>query len=186
MDAIPPKTDKDLWVEMSIREISTQADFAGIAYAQLDPKARNSNAALFSSIHSFLSHCAMVSKMLVAKDDGRPRRSVGSVLKVSASSLIHERTFRHHLEHYDERLKQWTRKHGVNSLIGDYNIGPKSALAGQNMIHVRYYEPDTQVFTFLNNDFDLGEMAEEVRRIKNLADQWIMKVEAKEIMPPFV
>src|SRR3989344_2204649 len=80
---VPNKTEKDLWVEMSIREIWTQAHFAEIAYSHIDPKAASGNDAVFSSIHSFLSHCAMVSKMLSASDDDNPPKLIGDVLGIS-------------------------------------------------------------------------------------------------------
>jgi len=76
---MPTKTEKDLWVEMSIREIWTQAHFAEIAFSHVDPKAASNNDAVFSSIHSFLSHCAMVSKMLSAKYDNNAPRSIGDI-----------------------------------------------------------------------------------------------------------
>ena len=180
------KTDKDLWVEMSIREISTQAHFAGIAYGRLDPKARSNNDAIFSSIYSFLSHCAMVSKMLAAKDDGSPPKSIGSVVHVPGSSLIHKRVFRNHLEHYDERLKAWIGSYGVNSMIGTYNIGPKSALSMPGMVYVSHYDPSTQTFTFVNDDFDLRKLANEAERIKVLADEWVMDMSSGAISPPFL
>lgn len=78
-----------------------------------------------------------------------------------------------HLEHYDERLKQWIREKGINSNIGTYNIGPKSMIQIPNMIFVSHYDPSDNTFTFVNEDFDLGLMLEEVQRIKKLADDWV-------------
>jgi hypothetical protein len=170
---MPIKTEKDLWVEMSIREISTQAHFAEIAYSHIDPKAANGSDAVFSSIHSFLSHCAMVSKMLSSKYDESTQQSIGDVLGISTSSSIHTTTFRNHLEHYDERLRRWIRQYGVNIMIGDHNIGPKSAFKIQNMVFVRHYDPTTSIFTFVNDDFDLGVLFGEVQSVKGIADKWI-------------
>lgn len=192
---MPIKTEKDLWIEMSIREIWTQAHFAEIAYSHIDPKAANGNDAVFSSIHSFLSHCAMVSKMLMAND--YPERkgllkifaeyliklellkkqktiAIGSILGIKESSIIHKRKFRNHLEHYDERLKKWIRKYGTNIHVGTYNIGPKSEIP--DMLFVSHYDPSTQVFTFVNEDFDLGQLFEEVQRIKVIAATWVNKI----------
>lgn len=183
---MPNKTEKDLWVEMSIREIWTQAHFAEIAYTHIDPKATNGNDAVFSSIHSFLSHCAMVSKILAATDDGNPPKSIGDVLKVQSTSVVHQRIFRNHLEHYDERLKEWIRQFGVNSMIGTYNVGPKSSVQAPNMVFVSHYDPSTETFTFVNDDFDLAAMHAEVQKIKTLADNWVKEMESKKINPPFI
>ena len=173
------RTERDFWIEMSIREIWTQAHFAELAYRNINPKAERSTDAVFSSIHSFLSHCAMVSKMLSAKDQETPPKSIGDILGISKSSPIHNRKFRNHLEHYNERLKQWIRKKGISSAIGTYNIGPKSMIGIPNMIFVSHYDPSDNTFTFVNEDFDLGLMLKEVRRIKELADDWV-KAKTKE------
>lgn len=183
---MPNKTEKDLWVEMSIREIWTQAHFAEIAYSHVDPKAANANDAVFSSIHSFLSHCAMISKMLKAADDSTPPKSIGNVLGISDVSLIHQRIFRNHLEHYDERLKSWIKQHGVGVNIGTYNIGPRSAIQIPNMVFVSHYDPNNQTFTFVNEDFDLGAMFKEVKRIKSIVDSWVEGTESRKINPPFI
>lgn len=165
------KTEKDLWLEMSIREIQTQAHFAEISYFNIEQKAVSGNDAIFSSIHSFLSHCAMISKMLSAKYDSSTTQAIGNILGIE-DSPIHIRTLRNHLEHYDERLKKWIEKHGVNIMIGDHNIGPKSAFNIPNMVNVRHYDPTTKSFTFLDNDFDLGSMFVEVRRIETITHSW--------------
>ncbi len=180
------RTPKDFWVEMSIREISTQAHFAGIAFSHLDPKAAANNDAVFSSIHSFLSHCAMVSKMLAAKDDGKPPKSIGDVLGVSCTSLIHQRVFRNHLEHYDERLKAWIKKYALKSMIGTYNIGPKSAMQIPDLVFVSHYDPASGIFTFVNDNFDLTMMFAEVQRIQAMADDWVHCIETGQTSPPFI
>ena len=183
---MPNKTAKDLWVEMSIREISTQAHFAEIAYSHIDPKAINGDDAVFSSIHSFLSHCAMISKMLAATDNGNPPKFIGGVLGIADTSIVHKRVFRNHLEHYDDRLKKWINKFGVNSNIGTYNIGPKTAIQIPNLVFVSHYDPSKGVFTFVNDDFDLTVMANEVQKIKQIADQWVKDMERAKIIPPFI
>lgn len=200
------RTEKDFWIEMSIREIWTQAHFAELAYQNIDPKAQHDTDAVFSSIHSFLSHCAMVSKLLKAKDR-KDRKlswllkainslflkigfykkpiSIGSVLGILDSSIVHKRRFRNYLEHYDEELKKWIRKEGFNRMIGTYNVGPKSAFQVPNMLYVRHYDPITNIFTFVGKDFNLKELYEEVQQIKVTADDWVQKMQSGEIVLPF-
>lgn len=180
------KTEKDLWVEMSIREIWTQAHFAEIAYSHIDPKAISGTDAVFSSIHSFLSHCAMVSKMLKATENSAPQKSIGDVLGIPNNSVIHEREFRNHLEHYDERLTKWIGQYGPDANIGTYNIGSRSAFRIKNFVFVSHYDSDTQTFTFVNEDFNLGTMMSEVEKVKSMADNWVKGVEGKKINPPFI
>ena len=183
---MPQKKEKDLWVEMSIREIYTQAHFAGIAYSHLNLKAVTGTDLVFSSIHSFLSHCAMISKMLKATDNENPPHSIGSVLGISQDSLIHSRVFRNHLEHYDERLQNWIQRFGASPNIGTYNIGSKSALSIPNFVFVSHYDPNTQIFTFVNDDFNLGAMSVVAAQIKDTADDWVQKMQQGTIQPPFI
>ena len=161
---------------MSIREIWTQAHFAQIAYSHIDSAGGN-NDTVFSSIHSFLSHCAIVSKMLVAKDDEKPPKSIGDILGVPNASLIHKRVFRNHLEHYNERLKRWIKKYGVNKTFGTYNVAPKSAFQIPNMVFVSNYDPQSHIFTFVDDDFNLYDLFVEAQRIKDIAGNWVKAME---------
>jgi len=191
------KTEKDFWIEMSIREIWTQCHFAELAYKNIYPKVKRGTDGAFSSIHSFLSHCAMVSKMLKAQDEtiykNAPIRvirryleklgickidkpdSIGEILGISGNSIIHNRKFRNQLEHYDKELKRWIRKKGINSNIGTYNIGLKSMIQAPNIVYISHYDPKKTTFTFINKDINLSELYTDVKRIKKLADEWVKK-----------
>ena len=179
------KTEKDLWIEMSISEISTQARFADIAYKNINLKAVRDNDAIFSSIHSFLSHCAMISKMLKATDQGTPPISIGVVLGIALTSVIHKRKFRNNLEHYDKELKRWIAQYGVDVNIGTNNIGPKAAIKAANMIFVSHYDPTDNTFTFVNKDFDLTLLYNESQAIRDIADKWTEAVILGRTQPPF-
>jgi len=178
------KTKKDLWVEMSIREIWTQTNFAKIAYSHINQKAMAKNDLIFSSIHSFLSHCAMISKMLSATDSNK--KTIGDIIGVKNTSLIHKRKFRNSLEHYDKELKKWIDKFPINVAIGTYNIGPKSAIQCSNIILVSHYDPATKIFTFVNNDFNLEKLFIEAKKVKGNADKWVIRMEQGAITPPFI
>ena len=166
------RNKKDFWIEMSIREIWTQCHFAEIAYSNINDKSRRSTDLIFSSIHSFLSHCAMISKMLKAYDEEDKALSIGSILNISLDSIIHKRKFRNNLEHYDKELKNWIGKYPKGVNIGTYNIGPKNFFKG-NILLVSHYDPITSNFTFVNEDFNLNEMLSEVSRVKVIADDWV-------------
>jgi hypothetical protein len=178
------RSKKDLWVEMSIREIWTQCHFAEIAYSHIDPKASAGTDLVFSSIHSLLSHSAVVSKMLKAKFE-ESSISIGDVLNVPLTSIIHEINFRNSLEHYDKELKKWIEKYPADINVGTYNIGPKNMLEG-NIVFVSHYDPATNNFTFVDEDFNLKNLSIELSNIKSKADGWVKKMEAQEIEPPFI
>lgn len=99
--------------------------------------------------------------------------------------LIHNRKFRNNLEHYDERLKRWIGQYGTGATIGTYNVGPKSAFKIPNIIYISHYDPTDKTFTFVNEDFDLGILYNEVQGIKAIADAWVRKMQAGIIKPPF-
>jgi len=193
------KTEKDLWIEMSIREIWTQTHFAEISFNNINVKSANNTDLVFSSIHSFLSHCANTSKMLKASDEKRGIIShvlrifhkskktiiIGDVLNIPKSSIIHNRKFRNHLEHYDERLKKWIKDKGPNINIGTYNIGPKSAIKATHFIFVTHYDPTNHKFTFVDKDIKLDDLYLEVKKINNIADTWVNKMQTGAIRPPF-
>ena len=157
-----------------------------ISYNNICSKAASSTDLVFSSIHSFLSHCTMISKMLKGKDSDKPLKCIGDVLKIPVTSCIHDRTSRNSLEHYDERLKSWISAFGPDCNIGTYNIGPKSALSIPGLVFVSHYDPIQQVFTFINEDFDIAKIYNEVCRIKKAADDWVNGLQSGLVVPPLI
>lgn len=179
------KTEKDLWVEMSIREIWTQAHFAGLTYANIDRKAVGGTDGVFSSIHSFFSHCAMVSKMLKANYQ-KGSKSIGDILGISDSSPIHNRKFRNSLEHYDKELKKWIKKKGACISIGTYNVGPKSMIKIPDIVFISHYDPNNNTYTFVDEDINLTILHSEVINIKKMADKWVKSMESGLLQTPFI
>lgn len=162
---------EDFWIHMSIFEIRAQAQFAEMAFKNIGEKpGRGDEWAVFSSIHSFLSHCAMVSKMLTAKGT---RRSVYEALGLPVDSIVHDRQFRNHLEHYDERLKQWIKKAGVGSRIINHIVGHRADLPTRNTVIISFYDPYERIFTFVDEEFDLGKLFKCVEAIKKTANTWL-------------
>lgn len=183
------KSKSDLWVEMSIREISTQSLFAQMAYNNLRSEKITTDVVFFS-IHSFLSHTAIISKLLKAKNAfGNNETMIGTILQHPIDSVVHKRTFRNHLDHYDERLREWIKKYGATVNIGTYNIGPKSmvqAIAGMtDFVYISHYDPATGVVTFVDDDFNLNLLSAEVSKIKILADTWVEKMMKGIIRTPY-
>ena len=192
----------DKWIEMAIREVWTQCQFAQVAFSNINSKAAANTDAVFSSIHSFLSHCANASKLLDAKERpdealkpwrlgslvskvlralgfkrGTGGKTIGEILGVSKRLFIHKkRWFRNSLEHYDERLWAWLKTYGPDVSIFDYNVMPKSTVKlapNSKHIWVRNYDPTSNTFTFTDRDLDLSEMHKEVLDIQQIADQWV-------------
>jgi len=174
---------KDLLVKMAVREIWTQCKFAEISYSNINVKAQVGNDAIFSSIHSFLSHCANVSKFLWSKKltSSSEAQDLAQILGIPKSYKIKKMKFRNVLEHYDKELTKWVETKGENILILDYNIGPKKVFeVGKNSIRIRQYDNTTDTFTLLDEDLNLGALYQEVLDIKSKADHWIKDLEKKQ------
>ena len=164
---------KDFWINMSIREIQTQAHFAKIAYENIKPKSLKYSDNTFSSIHSFLTHCALISKLLAAKYKDENKHFIGKTLGVSDNSIIHNRGFRNDLDHYDERLMSWVDKTGPKANVVDYNVMPINSINVPNLTYIRNYDPSTNIYTFMNEPFDIGSLYGEAEKIESMADNWL-------------
>jgi len=164
-------------VEMGIREIWSQCRYAEIAYQNIQDKSQADVAVTFSSIHSFLSHCALVSKLLWSKalSKNSSNKTLADILLVDGSSKVAERIFRDKLEHYDQYLKKWIDENGPNIGVLDNNIGPKNFFNVSHAIRVRHYDPTTCIYTLIDEDLNLQDMYLEIIDIKEKADQWVKR-----------
>lgn len=166
---------RDLLIEMAIREISTQCNFADAAYSNILKKAPERLRTSFASIHSFLSHCAMVSKLLWSEylKNNSKNQAIAQILEVADDSKIRKRHFRNILEHYDEYLKKWIKERGGNINILDFNTGPREMIKigkGTNTIFVRHFDQTSFTFTLIDEELNLKELHGEILNIKSRAD----------------
>lgn len=190
------------WLEMAVREVSTQCKLALASFQVFAAPPINTDIP-FLAIQAFLSHCANASKMLQAEQEPghsskfregwrdvyrwlrrfglfKPKSTIGDILAFPSSSVIHRegREFRNNLEHYDQRLFKWLRKYGPKVNIADFNVMPKAAIAfnpNSPVIYIRNLDLAAQLFTFVDKDLDLAELREELLKIKVVADEWLAK-----------
>lgn len=159
---------KDRIIEMAFRELRDQCKYAKVAYQNLQNKGQSNVTATFSSIHSFLSHCGLISKLLKSEKLATNflGKNIGNILGVSETAHLHNRNFRNSLEHYDERLATWINNRGQKVNILDNNIGPKDFLKIENSICIRHYDPVKNIYTLLDEDLDLGVLYDEVLEVE--------------------
>lgn len=174
--------EQDFWIKMSIYEIEAQAEFARVSLENIFRKGSENNNLVFSSIHSLLSHCAVISKLLKASSNGV---TIGSIIKIKEDSIIHKRKYRNNMEHYDQELKKWIKEKGTNSAIGMDNIGSKSSIGVPDMFFIRHFDSQTHTFTLLDEDFNLIFLLDEIRTIKKKVSSWIVGVQTGIIIPPY-
>jgi succinate dehydrogenase flavin-adding protein (antitoxin of CptAB toxin-antitoxin module) len=195
---------KQKWLEYAAREVATQSKLARVAYESI--RGQLGTDGPFILVQAFLTHTANASKMLQASQEPFPilryeydwrkvfqwlrscglvKRgpTIGDLLGIDRGSPLHgkARQFRNHLEHYDDRLYSWLRKHGPNVNIADFNVMPRNAIrapAGA-IVFIRNIDPQTLIFTFLDKDLDTGVLIEELDRIRGIADRYVADVEAR-------
>lgn len=172
---------RSLLTEMTIREVSTQCTFAIKAYDNINAKAGNTDV-VFSSIHSFLSHCRNIWRLLEntkLSQDVQPK-TIRELLSVSKSSPLGNTGLRNMLEHYDKELYKWIKGMAGTSLIRDFNVFPNDTItAPDGSVWLRHYDPDKDEFSMLGTALRLGPMAEESKRIRQQADTWVKSLEGK-------
>ena len=166
----------DQLLQLLIREIRLQCRFALFAYNDLQEALRPLDIErAFFFVHAFLSHAANVSKLLwpsrsASKVRGERLRSELSIINGSPIEL---RSFRNHLEHYDERLEDWASSSQRRNIV-DMNVMPRTAIFGvdEGDFH-RNLNPQNMEFYFRGEGYDLPSVARELETIENTAKKWL-------------
>ena len=148
-----------------------------------DELASGRRAEIFRSIHSLLTHASNVSRLLwpapprqkqgEGSAEYNARRSamlnrgseLRTVLQLAANGhVLHKRTLRDHLDHFDERLDAWAAN-GRHQFAND-NIGPVGAIKGFDPVNnFRWFDPVGQ-FWFRGEMYDLGAMMDALRDVE--------------------
>ncbi len=174
----------EMLVEGFVRELVQQCDFALMAVTALNGALRAGRVEeTFFFCHAFLTHTANVSKILWpggARGDAAFRAEVqarGEALRrelaIPADLTIETRTFRDHLEHFDERLHSWARE-SPNRLLMDMNIAPEGGI-GQGASdgdRLRHLDQTTMTLSFRGDALDLQRACDDVTLIRNRASTW--------------
>jgi hypothetical protein len=177
-----------------LNELLIQSEYARTSVGRMNEMLTEGNPApFFREAQGFLSHAAAISRILWppqvkgrakntrAKDRGEHLRAV---LGVSDNHPLRTRTLRDHLEHFDERLDQWSQEttHGV---IIDLCIGPALPAFFQGAAvdrgdFLRVYEPDRQVFTFRGDEFNIQELVTGVNGIHAATVERMRRLDATQ------
>ena len=167
------------------QEVKTQCISALFALEQVDQKldelqqspkpggTRLPNSEVFRALHSFLTHCANISRLLFPgqRRNNQTRRRgkmLCDALDVDENSPIADRSLRDHLEHYDERLDRWARRASKSATVSfaTDNIHPKGMGANVRPESTfRTYLTDSKEFFFMGHTYELVPLATEVRKI---------------------
>ncbi|MES2930770.1 MAG: hypothetical protein V4665_03225 [Patescibacteria group bacterium] len=167
------------------REISMQILFALAAFDNISKKGEGNILLTFSSIHSFLTHCANVSKLLWSSKDKKGQylvdtigmqigKDLADVIEIPMFVLLQNKSFRNDLDHYDQRMVKWINeeypKHKNSDadrrVVSDLTIGDKNEKGGTNALHLRNYDPMTKIYTYAERDLDLGALQIELLELQ--------------------
>lgn len=167
---------EDWKVERYVAELKGQIEYVKLSVKALDETIRSNNVQeTFRNLHSFLTHAACISKLFWPprqKSEARGvfLRELLSVKKETSPGLSN-RSLRNSLDHFDERLDEALAK-GQGKLFADSNIGPVGAIALGTELVFRHYDPTSRIYTFREQDFDLGQICKEVGDIERALMAW--------------
>ncbi len=166
-----------------LREVDLQCRYAWNAYTQLWSSVQIlHHDAAFYFVHSFLSHSALVSKLLWpvptgSADRKRRMRERGEALRgflhLTDGGLLANRSLRNSLEHYDERLQDWVAE-TQTGVIAEANFSSPAGMGGMERIaYHRNLDIETGDFTFQGEAYNLHGVMKELQAILDLTQPWL-------------
>lgn len=169
------------------REVGIQILFALQAFSNITEKGEGNALMTFSSIHSFLTHAANISKLLWAGNPPGGKKNVktiigsdlADVLGIQPLPLLRDKGFRDDLDHYDERLVAWIESvypkdpAAPRIAVTDLAIGAK--VDGPNTLYMRHYNPATKIYTFWDKELNLGTLKDEMLELQGIIGSPIVK-----------
>jgi len=140
---------------------------------------------VFRNLHSFLTHTSNISRILwsplpqkrknesnsdFAKRCGKlPRVARSKVLKeylqFDDSHILKERWLRDHLEHYDERLDDWSANSEHRNIVTDM-IGDPNAIVGiDHSDRMRTFNPNGARYIFRGEEYNVQDICSAVEQL---------------------
>jgi hypothetical protein len=167
----------NFFLKIYLGEINKQCNYALQAAKELNISLEQGNTTeLFRAIHGFLIHASNVSKLLWSSKESDKTKleraknradTLRNILNLPEEHPLKDRKLRNYLEHYDTRLDDWVYSSTHHNYI-DMNIGPKNFMGGntiQSSDIMRHFDPATNLFIFRGEEFDLQEIATEIKRV---------------------
>lgn len=108
------------------------------------------------------------------------------LLVIPAGHAVQNRSLRDHFEHFDERLDDWAEtsknRNIVFRFIGSRNAIGGSAIQDSDIIH--HFDPQTKVFSFRGEKFDVQALAHGLDDIFKKATEKLEELEANKRFQP--
>jgi hypothetical protein len=152
----------DKW-QIYTREAYTQIEFAERAWAAfIDAEKRRVVIEIFFHLQHFLSHAAMVDKILDSNKESVRGKMLMGYIDLTGIDLKPFRRLRNHLEHFDERLDKWVSGYDgypffdMNLVTGTRGFPEKAFLRAL----------DSHTFKFHGESYGLDQLHKELLEIK--------------------
>lgn len=132
---------------------------------------------LWFAIQSFLISAANISKLLWGTKAGtnaetwakrkRERLQLRTSLGVADNSILKlSPEFRHHYEHFDERIEDWAQRSSACHVLVDDLIGSTAAIGGlDSEDFMRSYDPATHRLSFRGETFEIVPVVEAINEL---------------------
>ncbi|MFT6908338.1 MAG: hypothetical protein ACJAS1_005035 [Oleiphilaceae bacterium] len=169
--------------ELSMHGLGAETEFHNMIAALENPDTRQTKFVWFH-LSSFLSHAAMASKYLdpIGKSPLKIKRKkiLREILKIDEQSNVLPRNARDNIEHFDERLDNWLGKdRAILETVLDNRRAYNYLKVNEKRVK-RVLLQDELIFVSENRDqtkfeLELGPLFEEIKRIGDVADEWIVK-----------
>ncbi len=140
-----------------ISEVLLQSKIALRAFERLQATHENfDRLEVWSSIQSILVSVANISKILWPSKNRLRGKRIRELLKVEGDSILSNRKFRNHFEHYDERIEEWFHKR-TTGVYTDLAMNPSLWGGFGNNAHRGYNSVDNSL-VFRGERYDLNKV----------------------------
>jgi hypothetical protein len=162
--------------ELYLREIVIQSSYAEEAWrAAQESLSSNQSGRFWIHLQTILISVGNVSKILWPSASGKHKERGSRLrhkLEILDDSMLKNRSFRNHFEHFDERLQKWfdsPRPAG----FGDRNIGSTNVFnGGVNKPHwLRNYNPVEAELYFAGEAYNIKQLMVEIALVKTSAEK---------------
>ena len=178
-----------------LHEIVLQAEYVVLSAQQVNRVLQEEadSALVFRELYALVANVAGVARILwppwIRDPDKRRTAEIRGehlrqALGIVDNHPLRSRALRDHLEHFDERLDQWSQETGHGGIV-DLHIGPTSVIGGDAIARgdfLRVYQPERKVFTFRGDEFDIQQLVTAAVAVKGLAIARITALHATALL----
>jgi hypothetical protein len=161
-------------VQIYLWEVQTQCEFARRSFADFSgATAEGDNFGAFYHAHHFLSHAALIDKLLSPRENTRRAKVLAPFLSTLEIDIGPFNRLRNHLEHFDERLDTWIDADDGRPFF-DMNI-----ITGSKGFpdHIALRVLDGDVFKFMGEAFDLGALNSDVTQLYEIVRRTLQQMD---------